>query len=265
MKLILRTDGGARGNPGPAGAGVVIENEKGEILFRHGFFLGKATNNQAEYEGMLRAVRQARQMGATELQIFCDSELIVKQVRGEYKVKNPELRLLHGQVTNELEHFAKVKIDHVYREANALADALVNRAIDARKDVDGGAAAAKKPKAPAAKKSQPQAAGLLKSTDLRAQVKFSPQATRELLSREGAVSVEMICLQAGQICRVEPQWAQALLTVIRGAGTIILEAGDELEKQAVRAGILLHLGAAGLDLAADQGDVLVVILTKVAE
>ena len=128
-KLIIFTDGGARGNPGPAGIGIVIkENDKN--IKEYGKYIGETTNNQAEYKALISALETAREMGAEEVQVFMDSELIVKQIKGEYKVKHPGLAPLFLKLYNLKVGFKKFSVTHVRREKNKEADALVNKAID---------------------------------------------------------------------------------------------------------------------------------------
>jgi ribonuclease HI len=135
MKLIVHVDGGSRGNPGPAGAGVVIEGPNGRPLHEAGYFLGHATNNVAEYHAFLRALDVARRLGANELSIFADSELLVRQIKGEYRVKNEKLKDLFEAALSGLRAVGKWKIQHVRREGNARADQLANLAMDAGRDV----------------------------------------------------------------------------------------------------------------------------------
>lgn len=131
--LVINTDGGARGNPGPAGIGVVIRDAaSGEIVFEHGSYIGDATNNIAEYKALLKAVETARDLGASEVIINMDSELIVRQMLGQYKIKQPGLQDLASQVLTVLKSFSKYSFTHVRRELNKEADALVNQALDAR-------------------------------------------------------------------------------------------------------------------------------------
>ena len=130
-KLIIYTDGGARGNPGPAGIGAVLKNEAGEIVAEISEYLGVATNNQAEYKAVVAAIKKAKELGATELDFFLDSELVVKQLNREYKVKNHDLATLFVQVYNAVLGFKKVTFKHVRRELNKEADRLVNKALDA--------------------------------------------------------------------------------------------------------------------------------------
>jgi len=137
MQLEIRTDGGARGNPGPAAAGVLVKDQHGKNLFSGGFFLGEATNNQAEYRAFLHSLIVAGQLGGTKLDIFSDSELMVKQINGQYRVINPDLKLLYAQAVENMGNFDRVTLRHVLREDNFEADNLVNRSIDARADIGG--------------------------------------------------------------------------------------------------------------------------------
>jgi catechol 2,3-dioxygenase len=130
VKLRVNVDGGARGNPGPAAIAAVVQDPGGEVLEEHGERIGAATNNVAEYRALLLGIERARALGATELELVGDSELVVKQVKGEYKVKDAVLRELHGEALGALEGFERWSIRHVRREQNAEADRLVNRALD---------------------------------------------------------------------------------------------------------------------------------------
>jgi len=123
-------DGGARGNPGPAAIAAVLATPEGEVLEEIGETIGPATNNVAEYRALLLGIERAQALGASELDLVGDSELIVRQVKGEYKVKDPTLRELHAQVRAALRGFNRWSIRHVRREDNAEADRLVNEALD---------------------------------------------------------------------------------------------------------------------------------------
>jgi ribonuclease HI len=127
----LSTDGGARGNPGPAAYGYVIESEDGDVLAAHGETIGRATNNVAEYSGLVAGMAKAAELGVRELEVVSDSELLVKQMRGEYKVKNEALRTLWEEANDLERRFAKVRYTAVRRAHNELADRLVNEALDA--------------------------------------------------------------------------------------------------------------------------------------
>ncbi|HXS46465.1 MAG TPA: ribonuclease HI family protein [Solirubrobacterales bacterium] len=129
-KLVVNVDGGARGNPGPAAIGAVVQSADGEVLEERGERIGTATNNVAEYRALLLGIERAAELGASELELVGDSELVVRQVKGEYKVKDATLRGLHAEVKRALRPFEHWSIRHVRREHNAEADRLVNAALD---------------------------------------------------------------------------------------------------------------------------------------
>lgn len=135
MHVLIQVDGGSRGNPGPAAAGVSITDPEGTPLFEAGFHLSPMTNNQAEYHGLLYALREAKRIGATKLDIQADSELLVRQINGQYKVKNEGLRPLYERAVKDLRGFDDWQMAHVRRERNTRADELANLAMDARRDV----------------------------------------------------------------------------------------------------------------------------------
>jgi ribonuclease HI len=130
MRVTVHVDGGARGNPGPAAAAAVVTDANGEILTDASQVIGRATNNFAEYRAVLLGIETARALGATEVDVVGDSELVVKQVKGEYRVKNADLKPLHAQVKAALAELDDWSIRHVRREHNAEADRLVNEALD---------------------------------------------------------------------------------------------------------------------------------------
>ena len=132
MKARLYTDGGARGNPGPAAYGYVLEAEDGTVLAAEGRSIGIATNNVAEYRGLVAGLAKAVELSIPELEVRSDSELIVKQMRGEYRVKNASLRSLSVEAAHLARQLTHVEYRHVPRERNELADSLVNEALDAR-------------------------------------------------------------------------------------------------------------------------------------
>lgn len=131
MKLITYSDGGSRGNPGNAASGAVVKTADGEAIEAVSKFLGHATNNVAEYTAIIIALEAAKRHGATEVEMRMDSELAVKQLKGEYRVKNPDLAKLFLQVKNLVTGFQKVTFKHVRREQNVEADAAVNACLDA--------------------------------------------------------------------------------------------------------------------------------------
>ena len=127
--IVLRTDGGSRGNPGPAGAGFLIEQD-GATICGAGRFLGVVTNNVAEYEALIWGLENVQALGAREVTVYADSELLVRQVNGRYRVKNEGLKPLHARVLSLLAHFDRFAVIHVRREQNAHADELANQAMD---------------------------------------------------------------------------------------------------------------------------------------
>jgi ribonuclease HI len=131
VKVVVHVDGGARGNPGPAAAGAVVSTPEGDVLDEATELLGVATNNVAEYRGLLLGLARAQALGATEVEVVNDSELIAKQVNGQYKVKHAAMRPLYLDAMEALRGFQKWSIRSVPREQNAEADALVNQALDA--------------------------------------------------------------------------------------------------------------------------------------
>jgi len=129
-RLVVNVDGGARGNPGPAAIAAVVASPDGEVVEERSESIGPATNNVAEYRALLLGIEAARELGAREVELVGDSELIVRQVRGEYRVKDDTLRDLHRRVREALAAFDRWTIRHVRREENARADWLVNDALD---------------------------------------------------------------------------------------------------------------------------------------
>ena len=130
MKARLFTDGGARGNPGPAAYAYVLEAEDGTVLAAHGETIGVATNNVAEYRALVEGLRRAAAAGIDELEVVSDSELLVKQMRGEYRIKNEALRALAREAEELARQIGRVTYTAVRREHNDLADRLVNEALD---------------------------------------------------------------------------------------------------------------------------------------
>jgi ribonuclease HI len=131
VKAVLYTDGGARGNPGPAAYGFVLEAEDGSLLAAHGEAIGTATNNVAEYSGLVAGLKKAIELGVDALELVSDSELMVKQMRGEYRVKNEGLRPLYDEALSLARRIETVEYRHVKRAHNEIADRLVNEALDA--------------------------------------------------------------------------------------------------------------------------------------
>lgn len=128
-KIIINTDGGSRGNPGPAGLGVVFSDKNEKVIAKYKKYIGEATNNIAEYKALILALEKAKDFEADEIECRLDSELIVKQLNGQYKVKDEKMKKLYEKV-QKLIFFKPVKFVHVRREHNKLADSLVNEALD---------------------------------------------------------------------------------------------------------------------------------------
>ena len=131
MKLVVHVDGGARGNPGPAAAAAVLSTPDGDVVAEAAEPIGVATNNVAEYKGLLLGLEKARELGAAEVEVVNDSELVAKQVNGVYKVKHADMKPLHAAALQALAAFERWSIRSVPRAENAGADALVNQALDA--------------------------------------------------------------------------------------------------------------------------------------
>jgi phosphoribosylglycinamide formyltransferase-1 len=135
-KIIAHIDGGSRGNPGPAAAGFTLKDSAGTQLQAKGFFLGQATNNVAEYTSLIKVLEAATKTGAEQLMVFSDSELLVRQINGQYKVKSEQIRPLFQQAVDLLGQFANWKVKHIPREKNKEADKLVNQALNLEQDVE---------------------------------------------------------------------------------------------------------------------------------
>ncbi len=130
MHVHIYTDGGSRGNPGPSASGAVIKSPDGKLLANVSKYLGKTTNNQAEYTAIVIGLERAAKMGATVVSLFMDSELATKQLKGEYRVKDPDIAKRFLEVKNLLHKFDRVIFTHIPREKNKEADALVNKCLD---------------------------------------------------------------------------------------------------------------------------------------
>jgi len=143
LRVTVHIDGGARGNPGPAGAGVVVTDPDSKTVLREaGWFLGRATNNVAEYRALLAGLKAAAALGATEVEVLSDSELIVRQMNGQYRVRNAGLQPLYGSAQELAAGFKRCSFSHIRREHNRQADRLVNQAITQRRNVEDAEATA---------------------------------------------------------------------------------------------------------------------------
>jgi ribonuclease HI len=133
MKVVVHVDGGSRGNPGPAAAAAVVTTPDGEVIDEAMEFLGRATNNVAEYRGLLLGLDRAKALGATEIELYNDSELVAHQINGRYKVKHADMKPLYLDAMERLREFGRWRVRSVPRAQNAAADALVNQALDANR------------------------------------------------------------------------------------------------------------------------------------
>jgi ribonuclease HI len=133
VRVVVHVDGGSRGNPGPAAAAAVVSSPEGDVLDEAAMTLGRATNNVAEYRGLLLGLERARALGATEVDVVNDSELIAHQVNGRYKVKHTDMKPLHAEALAALRGFERWSVRPVPRAQNAEADALVNQALDGQR------------------------------------------------------------------------------------------------------------------------------------
>jgi probable phosphoglycerate mutase len=137
LRVRIEVDGGSRGNPGPSGAGVIVRDASdGQVIQEFGLFLGRATNNVAEYRGLLAGLERASQLGAAEVDVASDSELLVRQMNGEYRVRNEALADLFQQAQQLQRQFKRCTFRHVRREENAAADRLANQAMNLKRNVD---------------------------------------------------------------------------------------------------------------------------------
>jgi ribonuclease HI len=130
LRVIVHSDGAARGNPGPAGIGAVVTSPEGDVLAEVAEGIGVATNNVAEYRAAIEGLRAARDLGAQAVTLRADSRLLIEQLAGRFRVKNPTLQRLHQEARSILKEFGEVKLEHVPRAFNAAADALANRGVD---------------------------------------------------------------------------------------------------------------------------------------
>lgn len=220
MHVIIHTDGGSRGNPGPAAAGVIIHDSHGRELLAAGFFLGRATNNVAEYTAVIRALEHARDLDAKRVELYSDSELLVRQIAGQYRVKNPALRELYQQARALLDAFDAASVRHVYRTENTAADALVNAALDAGRNVSGETVGT-----PGSEEAAPSSTGQadvpLHLADRVPDPLTAPH--REMLRDVGPLATELLCLPPGQSLPLDCAGRKATLTVMKGQGQIALD------------------------------------------
>ena len=255
MHLTIRTDGGARGNPGPAAAGIVIRDDANNTLFTGGFFLGNATNNSAEYRALLHGLDEAKRLGGTQLTCYSDSELLVKQINGQYRVKNSALEILFRQAQHKIRHFDQVCVKHIRREKNTEADALVNQTLDWRENV---------PATPMADgfeaKAAPTRKSFLQVENLTEKLVFNDSEPYiDCLYQQNDFAVELFCLDQGQHHQIDATAAQNSITILRGSGTL----QTSQENHILRTNFWIRLaGPQSFQLVAADKDRLVALLTQ---
>ncbi len=225
MYLKINTDGGSRGNPGPAGAGVYICDQADSCVFAGGYYLGKQTNNIAEYMGLLRGLEKAIELGATDVLVLMDSELIVKQINRVYRVKNANLKVVYDQVVELIGQLDNITVRHVYRDANKEADQLANDAMDSRSDTGGLVKRSMKCET-AVDCNGPVASDDILLVDMRKVLKFNSEgicAYKMDSTREEPV--QMIALEPGKTMKLNVQSKALGVTIMRGKGVIVTSTG----------------------------------------
>lgn len=190
-QITIYTDGGSRGNPGPAAAGFILADGSGRQLQGKALFLGQATNNAAEYTAIIKALEAAKQLGAKRLKVFSDSELLVKQINGQYKVKSEQIRPLFKQAVNLIAEFEDCQVRHITRDKNKKADELVNQALNLEQDVED------KPQAKPAQNKKPIRLGVLISGGGTTLMNILEYINRGGLNAEAAVVISSRSTVAG--------------------------------------------------------------------
>ncbi len=227
-KIIAHIDGGSRGNPGPAAAGFTLTDAAGTQLQARGIVLGRATNNVAEYTGLVKALDAAAQLGARQLTVFSDSELLVRQINGQYKVKSELIRPLFEQATSLLAQLDSWQVRHVRREKNVQADKLVNQALDAGHDVEA------KPK-PSVPKRDPVRLGVLISGGGTTLINILEYIRQGKLNAEVAVVISSLS-KAGGVAKAENAGLDVKI-VRKKDYTDIDQFSDKLEAELVAANV----------------------------
>jgi len=222
MHVNIWTDGGARGNPGPAATGIVIKDENEQTLYASGFFIAPTTNNVAEYTAMIQALKAASTLTASSFTLHSDSQLIVRQLNGEYKVKHPEMKTRYQEVQTLCQQFESTEFIHVRRELNKEADALVNQAMDCRGDIGDALGEAptlttevKNDITPNASNNTPIAVSNLKN-----QITFtkSPKVIKIDVTPDSATG--LICLDYNQSLQIPSQGKQTTCCILKGDGLL---------------------------------------------
>jgi phosphoribosylglycinamide formyltransferase 1 len=236
-KVTLYTDGGSRGNPGPAAGAYVLTDPSGKQIEASGIFIGRATNNVAEYTGLLEGLRSAKRLGASSVDVFSDSELMVRQLNGDYRVKSEILRPFYEDCMALLSEFKAWTMTHIRREKNKLADELANKAMDARKTVASAAPIADK-----TKESKPLRLGVLISGGGRTMLNLMDEIKAGRLNAEIAV---VICSRT-QIAGYEK-------SIAAGLNTKVVRKMDHPDVEGFSKALTKELDAAGVDLVIQAG------------
>jgi len=237
-KITAYIDGGSRGNPGPAAAGFLLKDEDNKIVAAKGFFLGETTNNIAEYTAIIKALEKAGKLAAKKITVFSDSELLVRQINGQYKVKNDNIRILFKQAVDLLNKFEDWHVQHITREKNSRADNLVNQALNLQQDVEINGA--EKPTKP------PVRLGVLISGGGRTLINIAEQIESGLLNAE----IPLVISSRSTVAGVERAGAAGLnVKIIRTKDYPDVEQfSKRIEQELVEAGIELVIQAGWLCL-----------------
>lgn len=233
-KAIIYTDGGSRGNPGPGAAGYTIDDPSGRRLAARGIFLGTVTNNYAEYTAVGKSLRHAQELGASDIDLYSDSDLLVQQLNGRYKVKSENIRPLHARCLELLNSFQTWRITHIRREKNAIADALANKAMDAKADIDD-----LPPQAPVSKKLR---LGILLSGGGRTMVNIQHYIA------DGSLNAEIVTVISSRSAIAGNDRAREL-----GLEPVIVRRKDFDDVEAFSNAIAKTLDAANVDLVVQAG------------
>ncbi len=240
--MIIYTDGASRGNPGPAAAAFVLTDDEGNQVCAKAAFLGKATNNIAEYTALLNALGQAQQLGTEKITIFSDSELMVRQINGTYRVKNPNIRKIYCKCTELLDGFESWDIKHVTRDKNAEADSLANQAVDKAGDVEQWPQAAELK----SKKAKPLRLGILFSGGGRTMTNILEHICQGTLNAE----ISLVISSRSTVSGVEKAKDAGLnVKIIRKKDYLDVEKfSDKIKQELIAAGVELVIQAGWLCL-----------------
>ena len=220
MHVNIWTDGGARGNPGPAAIGVVIKGEDEQTLYASGFFIEPTTNNVAEYVAIIQALKAAATLSASSFTLHSDSQLIVRQLNGEYKVKHPEMKIRFEQVQSLCQKFKTTEFIHVRRELNKEADALVNQAMDCCGDVGDALGDATAKDAPCNTSPTPTDHAPTTITNLKKLITFTSSPKIITVNTTPNSATGLICLNSNQSITIPNQSKETTCCILKGDGVL---------------------------------------------